>query len=125
MQVVLSNHKSRCTLSIVVLSTFSVHTWLLKTKAGLARTLFPLSFVCGGSWPILTQHRRGKYLGNIVEGLHADIKFERFMLLGLYIMTLDVSAWAFEITWLTMVNRPNCRKMMTYQSQSFLPAFFL
>ena len=97
----------------MVLSTFSVHTWLLKAKAGLARTLFPLSFVCGGSWPILTQHRRGKYLGNIVEGLHADIKFERFMLLGLYIMMLDVSAWAFEITWLTMVNRPNCRKIET------------
>ena len=52
-----------------------------------------------------------EYLGNIVEGLHADIKFERFMLLGLYIMMLDVSAWAFEITWLTMVNRPNCRKI--------------
>ena len=102
----------------MVLSTFSVHTWLLKAKAGLARTLFPLSFVCGGSWPILTQHRRGKYLGNIVEGLHADIKFERFMLLGLYIMMLDVSAWAFEITWLTAQISEKLKHKITIESRN-------
>ena len=118
MQVALSNHKSRCTLSIVVLSTFSVHTWLLKAKAGLARTLFPLSLVCGGSWPILTQHRRGKYLGNIVEGLQADIKFERFMWLGLYIMMLDVSAWVFEITWLTAQIAGKLKHKITVESRN-------
>lgn len=117
MQVALSNHKSRRTLSIVVLSTFSVHTWLLKAKAGLARTLFPLSFVCGGSWPSLTQHRRGKHLDNIVEGLDADIKFERFKLLGL-IMMLDVSAWAFETTWLTAQIAGKLKHKITVESRN-------